>query len=230
MTAMSRDLIKDNYNALIETGSLLGHDLSGQYHVIQFCLDELATRPLDEQTRRFIERIGQSLDELIRLTEGARRVFRDSSLPQGEFQDTLSLGDVIELACGHYYVHAAKSFPAIESQVSGAKDVGVSSWEQLFWFMIAPTLMARVQLGAKNGNSELVKFAIESASEDSSAWTVKFEVGDLALLGDLDDPSAFLGEREKRFCWGSKLLSDSLLGNIPVKCSKSAFGLTFSNR
>lgn len=227
---MSRELLKDNYNALIETGSLLGHDLSGQYHVIQFCLDELAARPLDEQTRRFIERIGQSLEELIRLTEQARRVFRDSSLPQGEAHDSLALGDIIELACGHYYVHAAKSYPAVESQIIGPKNVKVSTWEQLFWFMIAPSLMARVQLSIKNGNSEAVKFIIEMAPEDNAKWVVHFKVKDLALLGSFEDENLFMGEREKRFAWGSRLLCESLKGALPVKTQKSADGLTFSNR
>lgn len=226
---MSRELIKDNYNALIETGSLLGHDLSGQYHVIQFCLDELATRPLDKQTRRFIERIGQSLEELIRLTEQARRVFRDSSLPQGETHQSLALGDIIELACGHYYVHAAKSFPALEAHVGGAKDVSVSTWEQLFWFMVAPTLMARVQLSNKNGSSEVVKFVIEAGPANESSWAVHFQVRDVTLLGDLEDANLFMGEREKRFAWGSSLLRDSLKGVLPIKCRSNADGLTFSN-
>lgn len=230
MATMTRELMKDNYNALIETGSLLGHDLSGQYHVIQFCLDELATRPLDEQTMRFIERIGQSLEELIRLTEQARRVFRDSSLPQGEIHETLALGDIIELACGHYYVHAAKSFPAVESQVIGPKNVNVSSWEQLFWFMVIPTLMARVQLSNKNGNSESVKFTIEVDEVDGAHWLVNFQVKDLSLLGDLEDANLFMGEREKRFSWGSRLLNESLHGSLPVKCLRSVDGLTFTNR
>ena len=226
---MSRELMKDNYNALLETGSLLGHDLSGQYHVIQFCIDELVTRPLDEQTQRFIGRINESVQELIRLTEQARRVFRDSTLPNCDQESERGLRDIIELACGHYYIHAAKSWPALEIHVSGDQSITCKGSEQLYWFMVIPTLMARIQLALKNGNTETLQIKIENDGNDMSKWQARISVGQLALLGNLKDTGHFVGEREKRFAWGAEMLIESLAGKGQVHCKQDAMGLLFTN-
>lgn len=221
---MNRELLKDNFNAILETGSLFGHDLSGQYHVIQFCLDELAERPLDEQTMRFIGRIGESLEELIRLTEQARRVFRESAL--GE-QSPRSLREILELACTHYYVHAAKSWPALEVNVTGDLQIACSREAQLYWYLVLPTLMARVQMVLKNGTSSVIYLAIEKGDSDMSEWQVKLSMDDFSMLGNLDDSRAFMGEREKRFAWGAQMLVNSLAQKGIVRCQQTAQGLIF---
>lgn len=221
---MNREILKDNFNAILETSSLFGHDLSGQYHVIQFCLDELSERPLDEQTMRFIGRIGESLEELIRLTEQARRVFRESALAD---QGARSLREILELACSHYYVHAAKSWPALNVAVSGDLQIACSQQAQLYWYLVLPTLMARVQMALKNGNSSVIYLSIEKADSTTSGWLVKLTMDDFSMLGNLSDNQAFMGEREKRFAWGAQVMSDSLAHKGIVHCQQVPQGLVF---
>lgn len=218
--------MRDNFNAILETGSLFGHDLSGQYHVIQFCLDELEERPLDEQTKRFISRIAESLDELIRLTEQARRTFRESNLDESEGR---SLRDVLELASAHFHVHAAKSTPPVSVHIEGDFGVPCTCDDQLYWYLVLPTIMARIQALLKGHQSRILVLAIESDDNNFEAWRVRVKLADLQSL-DLHAGALFAGEREKRFAWGIKLLKSSLKGQGKILCQEGGSELVFSQR
>lgn len=43
------DIDIENYNATIESCSVVGHDISGQLHVLQFCAEELSEKYPDDQ-------------------------------------------------------------------------------------------------------------------------------------------------------------------------------------
>lgn len=70
----------EHFGAFLESSSLLAHDISGQIHVSQFCVDELSheLRELGAETK-FVDRLQESIEELSELSVLYRQFIKDQA-------------------------------------------------------------------------------------------------------------------------------------------------------
>ena len=123
---------KDNFNAIIESCSTIGHDMSGQLHVLQFCNEEISENyPYDEHIQRSLRATNELMEQVKTL-----RLFLKKSLMSEDYKN---LYDLCREAETLLKIHEPKDY----SQLSFGQGLGdiVMVGFFLFTILVALTLL-----------------------------------------------------------------------------------------
>lgn len=105
------------YRALIDTSSVVAHDLCAQLHVLQFCVEELGSY-VQPEGKEFLEKMEDSTVCLSRLVDS----FRNHLKITLNDEDPTNLGKIyqasLELVKNHFFV----ILESVEFKVSGSLD------------------------------------------------------------------------------------------------------------
>lgn len=98
----NRYYLEENFETFLETSSVLTHDISGQSHVAQFCLEELAPF-IGPDGQKFISKLRSSLEEISEMTCLYRQIVKlqNSNHPLSSLK--LVQGSVESLIHLHYF-------------------------------------------------------------------------------------------------------------------------------
>ncbi|OUR96637.1 hypothetical protein A9Q84_09845 [Halobacteriovorax marinus] len=168
---MSKIKIENYVDALLETSSIAAHDISGQIHVMQFCVDELETH-LKDSGVKYITKLQSSLDELTELITLYRVDIRNSSLSK----KTDGAAELVEKILSSVQVHFFNEFKKINfdlSDLSENLNLNISREElQSVLFSLLTIYLEELKkgqiepctmrLGLKVLDSEYCKFTLES--------------------------------------------------------------------
>ncbi|GEM_PF-5059853 len=88
---MAKIDLKNYVDAMLESSSVAAHDIAGQVHVMQFCVDELEEHTSD-QGKKFLSRLESSLDELTDIISFYRVYLKKAALSGS----VLTPGDFLE--------------------------------------------------------------------------------------------------------------------------------------
>lgn len=95
------------YRALVDTSSVVAHDLCAQLHVLQFCAEELEEH-ISDSGREYLERMMSSTTYIADLINSFRRQLKitlDNTTP--ESLDKIQMG-ALELVKNHFFVFIEK--------------------------------------------------------------------------------------------------------------------------
>ncbi|WP_044557554.1 ATP-binding protein [Halobacteriovorax marinus] len=91
---MSRLDLKNYVDAMLETSSVAAHDISGQVHVMQFCVEELEDQ-ISEDGKKYLDRLQSSLDELTDIISFYRTYIKKDSPVEGAISARTFLENVL---------------------------------------------------------------------------------------------------------------------------------------
>ena len=91
-----------NYRALVDTSSVVAHDICAQLHVLQFCAEELEEF-VKEGGGPYLEKLHQSAHYLNNLLNSFRKQLKISFDPTKDYQFSEIQEGVTELIKNHYY-------------------------------------------------------------------------------------------------------------------------------
>lgn len=96
------DNLHEHLGSFLETSSVLAHDISGQNHVAQFCVEELSAH-VQGDAQKYISRLKASLEEICELTGLYRQIVRSQN--PVHFPDSLKVArsNVEQLINLHYF-------------------------------------------------------------------------------------------------------------------------------
>ncbi|PIK16333.1 hypothetical protein [Halobacteriovorax sp. JY17] len=117
---MSNLELKTYVDALLETSSVAAHDISGQVHVMQFCVEELEEHTSDDG-RKYLDRLQSSLDELTDIITFYRSYIKKAELTGEE----VNAFDLIEKILASVRINFWNEF----KKVSFKTDVGSEDWK-----------------------------------------------------------------------------------------------------
>jgi hypothetical protein len=167
------DIKIENYvDAMLETSSVALHDISGQIHVIQFCVEELNDH-LDKAGSKYIERLQDSLDEVTDLLSFYKGYVKKASLSK----ELNGAEGLIEGVLSTLQVNFWNEFKKIKFDLSGVESgvkFGVSEEElhsvlfsllSLYLDELKKAKLERctISIGLKVLDSQHCKFTLESA-------------------------------------------------------------------
>lgn len=97
----------NDYKALVDTSSVVAHDLCAQLHVLQFCVDELENFITDDG-QKYLKRLSQSANYLNDLVNTFRRQLK-INFEEGVHYSLIDIAtNAVELVKNHYYGHIDK--------------------------------------------------------------------------------------------------------------------------
>jgi hypothetical protein len=92
-------MIEDNCNALLETSSIIAHDISGQLHLLNFCAEELAEEL--GKGNKFLDRMVLGLDNLNEMVLNYRAFLKENKFNNNRFK----LSDIIKRSIDLLRIH-----------------------------------------------------------------------------------------------------------------------------
>lgn len=224
------DNLIDHFGSFLETSSVLAHDISGQNHVAQFCVEELS-HLVEGEGEKYISRLKSSLDEIAELTALYRKIVRGQN-PKKLGVALRSVHDEVEQLLQLYYFkekeHIDFSFSGSFDDLSTELAINPYDLQQIL-FASYVLFVDAMQLG----QIEKQLLAI-SAQEDSKQVTmsiiVKSQAEFLEQIKDLmDKEGPFVGKTFRRTkaleVFKKALKAESEAVRINLHCENQTFSI-----
>lgn len=220
---MSEIKIENYVDAMLETSSVALHDISGQIHVMQFCVEELEDH-INKSGSKYIGRLQDSLDEVTELLSFYKSYVKKSSL-SNELGGAQGL---IERVLSSLQVHYWNEFKKIKFEylevASGIKfNVSKEELHSVLYSLLSIYLgelkkgqldRCTMKIGLKVLDSQYCKFTLESA----------YLVDD-SVFKSLDDASS-PGEKAFRKNMGHAVILNSQKYQLETDVKNEMFSLS----
>lgn len=216
----------ENYvDALLETSSVAAHDIAGQLHVMQFCVEELEEHSSDSGAK-YLSRLQSSLDEVTEIISFYRSYIKKSSICGEEIVSS----DLLEKVLSSLQVNFWNEFKKVKFLTNVEQEslkLSVSSAEV---HSVIFSLLAIYLEELKKGQLEEFEVGLSLKKLDSQYCQFKLtsskpvESGIFKVLDESSSP----GAKVLRKNLGHEILLESDLYELEVASTKSSFEITLN--
>ncbi len=174
-----------SYRALVDTSSVVAHDLCAQLHVLQFCLDELEHH-IDDSGKEYLDRMGVSTNYIAELVNSFRRQLKISISDDGPENLEKVVNSACELVKNHFFIVIEKLELIFGSDLNSFTLKNNGRKLMLMMFSIYATFIEDFKerdMGEFSDNDKL-SISINSHSENSRFVKVSMRVKNTKINKD----------------------------------------------
>lgn len=185
---MEKVKIEKYVDAMLESSSVAAHDISGQIHVMQFCVEELENHT-SEDGIKYLNRLQDSLDEVTELITFYRSYIKKSSLVQNDLRPKQLVENVIHSLQVHFW-NEFKKINFLTSEIDDSIKFSASNEElHSVLFSVVSIYLEDLKKGQLK-NSQL-NLKLKVLDSKYCEFTLESEVpADIALFKNLDESSS----------------------------------------
>lgn len=206
--------IEKYVDAMLESSSVAAHDISGQIHVMQFCVEELENH-IDTEGIKYLNRLQDSLDEVTDLITFYRSYIKKSSLDSGQISPKILLENVIHSLQVHFW----NEFKKLKFDTSEIEDAILFDATNEELHSVLFSLMAIYLEELKKGQlvDSVIKLKLKLLDSKYSQFTLESVLPvDEAVFQTLDESSS-PGAKVFRKNLGHEIILNSI--KYDISCS-----------
>jgi hypothetical protein len=211
---MDKVKIEKYVDAMLESSSVAAHDISGQIHVMQFCVEELENH-ISADGIKYLNRLQDSLDEVTDLITFYRSYIKKSSLVQSDLNPKQLVENVIHSLQVHFW-NEFKKVKFVTSDIDGTLNFSTAN-EELHSVLFSVMSIYLEELKKGQLKDTLINLRLKVLDSKYCEFTLESEISvDNALFETLDESSS-PGAKVFRKNLGHEIILNS--GNYDLNCS-----------
>ncbi len=180
---------KDNYNALLESSSMVSHDISGQLHLLNFCAEELAEQM--GEGNNFLDRMLLGLEGLNEIILNYRQFIKEDKFKS----NSLSFDEVVNKALSYFYLHQWNDRKRINIKLEGDSDSKMDECHSMALVEVLFSLICFANEEYKRKEIHSGKLTLSLIKFDTE--TAEFKILCEALDSNAEDFEKFCHESQK---------------------------------
>lgn len=185
---MTKVKIEKYVDAMLESSSVAAHDISGQIHVMQFCVEELENH-INPDGIKYLNRLQDSLDEVTDLITFYRSYIKKSSLAQLD----LAPRQLIENVIHSLQVHFWNEFKKVKFDTSNISEeiLFSTSNEELHSVLFSVMAIFLEELKKGQLKESVVKIELKVLDSKHCEFTLESELSiETSVFSALDETSS----------------------------------------
>jgi hypothetical protein len=203
---MSKVKIEKYVDAMLESSSVAAHDISGQIHVMQFCVEELENH-ISTDGIKYLNRLQDSLDEVTDLITFYRSYIKKSSLVQSDLDPRQLVENVIHSLQVHFW-NEFKKLKFDTSSIADDLEFNVPN-EELHSVIFSLMAIYLEELKKGQLTQSVIKIQLKVLDSKHCEFTLESELSVDSSIYDALDEKSSPGAKAFRKNLGHSIILDS---------------------